>query len=108
MAPAAEILNNFTEINQVIQNKSVNGHDIKASKPRKDATPFPPLNFNQIGNMCPNIEKKPQITPSSFPYEYAMNIVIKNVLKKSKSKVNAPNFFPIKRFTLVAPIFPEP
>ena len=37
--------NNFTDINHTKQNIKVNGHEIRQSIPRKDATPFPPLNF---------------------------------------------------------------
>ena len=51
IAPAAENLNNLTVINHTKQNIKVNGHEIIQSNPRKDATPFPPLNFNQIGNI---------------------------------------------------------
>ena len=50
-APAAESLINFTVINHTKQNIKVNGHEIMQSNPRNDATPFPPLNFNQIGNI---------------------------------------------------------
>ena len=66
-APAAENLNNFTMNNQITQNTRANGHEMIDSSPIKDATPFPPLNFNQIGNIWPNIEKKPHIAPNSFP-----------------------------------------
>ncbi len=51
IAPIAENLNIFTVINQEKQNIRVSGHEIIESKPRKDATPFPPLNFNQTGNI---------------------------------------------------------
>ena len=64
---AAENLNNFTDINHTKQNIKVNGHEIMQSNPRNDATPFPPLNFNQIGYIWPNIVRSPQIAAKSFP-----------------------------------------
>ena len=67
IAPAAENLNSFTEISQLEQNITNNGHEITNNSPRNDATPFPPLNFNQTGNICPNIEKTPHTPPSSLP-----------------------------------------
>ena len=72
IAPIAENLNIFTVISQKKQNIRVSGHEIIDSKPRKDATPFPPLNFNQTGNIWPNIEKKPHTTPNSFPNKCVM------------------------------------
>ena len=67
IAPAAENFNNLTVINHTKQNIKVNGHETIQSNPRKDATPLPPLNFNQIGNMWPNIVRKPQIADKSLP-----------------------------------------
>ena len=67
IAPADESLNNFTMIIQNKQNIKNNGQEITISNPRKEATPFPPLNFNQIGNMWPSIEKLPQTVPRSLP-----------------------------------------
>ena len=67
IAPAEENLNNFTETSQFEQNIISNGHEITDNSPRNEATPLPPLNFNQTGNMCPNIEIKPHIVPRSLP-----------------------------------------
>tara|TARA_B000000532_G_C18646197_1_gene310547 strand:+ start:408 stop:620 length:213 start_codon:yes stop_codon:yes gene_type:complete len=67
IAPAAENFKNLTDINHTKQNIKVNGHETRQSIPRKDATPFPPLNFNQIGNIWPNIVRSPQIAARSFP-----------------------------------------
>ena len=38
---------------QVKINKILNWRDKANNIPRYVATPFPPLNFNQIGNRCP-------------------------------------------------------
>ena len=38
--------------------------------PNKQATPLPPLNFNQIGNMCPKIANKPQKAPILISIKY--------------------------------------
>ena len=40
-------------ITQVKINKNANDNDVANNIPKYVATPFPPLNFNQIGNTCP-------------------------------------------------------
>ena len=68
MAPAEEYLNNFTEINQIRQKNITNGHESTDKNPTKDATPLPPLNLSQTGNICPIIEHIPHKDPISDPY----------------------------------------
>ena len=48
-----EYLNIKDTTNHVKINKRLNGSDMANNIPRYVATPFPPLNFNQIGNICP-------------------------------------------------------
>ena len=49
IAPKAEYFNNFTIKAQVSIKIIAKGHEITVSMPSKQATPFPPLNFNHIG-----------------------------------------------------------
>ena len=48
-----EYLNIRDTTNQVKINKKLNCNDKANNIPRYVATPFPPLNFNQIGKTCP-------------------------------------------------------
>ena len=67
IAPTPEYLKSLTDINQEIIKPKANVHETIDKKPKKEATPFPPLNLSHIGNMCPITEKKPQIDPRSNP-----------------------------------------
>ena len=46
---------NSQTVNNIKKNKGL----IPNRKPKKQATPFPPLNFNQNGKICPIIENNP-------------------------------------------------
>ena len=48
-----EYLNIKETVNHVNINKSANWIDRASKIPKYVATPLPPLNFNQIGKMCP-------------------------------------------------------
>ena len=67
IAAAPEYFKAFTAVIQTKQKNIESGQEITNSKPKKDATPLPPLNFNHKGNTCPIIENKPQIDPKSDP-----------------------------------------
>ena len=69
-AEIIELKDEYLEI-KAIKNQSIN--KIKKNKgltprikPNRHATPFPPLNFNQTGNICPIIENKPHNAPIFF------------------------------------------
>lgn len=68
---------------------------------------MPPLNLSQTGNICPNTGaakiRRFIICESVFKKWHG-----RNVFKKSKRKVNAPNVFPCVLTTFVAPIFFDP
>ena len=53
MAPMADILNNKTNKLHISIDIIASGHEKAAMIPKEVATPFPPLNFNHMGNMCP-------------------------------------------------------
>ena len=59
IAPREEYFNFFTTIIQIHKKLIKIGHEITDKKPIKLATPFPPLNFNQTGNIWPNIQNNP-------------------------------------------------
>ena len=108
IAPVPEYLKYFTMINQTIQKIKDRGHEIIDNKPKKEATPLPPLNFSQIGNMCPITEKKPLIDAASAPNITKIKKLIKKVFRKSNNRVINPSFLPKSLLTFVAPILPEP
>ncbi len=58
-----EYLNIKDTTNQVIANKKHKWNDKAVIIPKYVATPFPPLNFNQIGKRCP---KKANIQDNSI------------------------------------------
>ena len=82
-------------------------------KPIYVATPFPPLNFNQIGKICPNIAKELiKIIIKKYSKLLIYKFVIKNTGKNpfniSSKRVHiAKYFFPVLN-TLVAPMLPDP
>ena len=51
---------------QMINNIKKNKGFIANKNPKKHATPLPPLNFNQIGKICPIIENNPH-SAATFP-----------------------------------------
>ena len=98
------------------------GQLVISSKPNADDTPFPPLNFNQTGNMCPITPKEPAIKPPTILVFVAKPYINKScsginlvaiyaaipALKASNKTVNkASHLFPVLK-TLVAPMLPEP
>ena len=79
-----------------------------ASKiPKKVATPFPPLNFNQIGNRCPRKANNADNCNSSGKKCLVNKTGIYPFNISNKRVVKAKYLFPVLR-TLVAPTFPEP
>ena len=75
------------------------------------ATPLPPLNFNQIGKICPIIAKwqRKIVLINSILLKYKFIIINGTIplIISRKSTINAKYLFPVLR-TLVAPTFPEP
>ena len=70
------------------------------------AIPFPPLNFNQIGNKCPKNIKK--INKSGINWVFFNNIKGMYPFNISQIKVIKPSRHPLVLVILVAPIFFEP
>ena len=67
IAAKEEYFSILTVINQHIENVMKNGHEVAKVNAIKLATPLPPLNFSQIGKMCPITAKNPLSTPVSVP-----------------------------------------
>ncbi len=61
MAAKDEYLNLNAIINQTNKLNNATIGDVHNIKPNAEATPLPPLNFNQIGKLCPTIAIKPAI-----------------------------------------------
>jgi len=76
--------------------------------PNIGATPFPPLNFNHIGNICPIIIQKPEKAAIGAPNKYFIMSTGTKLFIVSKKNVSRPNFLPLIRQTLVDPILPDP
>ncbi len=79
-------------------------------EPIEVATPLPPLNFKNIGQLCPhtlNMAANIYIELAEARKTLASNKG-KKPFKKSRIKTKMPHFFPTTLTTLVAPILPEP
>ena len=80
--------------------------------PSAVATPFPPLNSKNIGNVCPSIAKNPAIYSNNVsstsvqirPASIATTIAI-TPFSTSHTNVNAAAFFPTVLKTFVEPAF---
>ena len=101
----------YLKINEITNqeniNKKLSWTDSAKRIPKYVATPFPPLNFNHTGKICPKntIKHDNWINSGKF---WAVNITGIYPFKTSNKRVNAASdFLPVLR-TLVAPIFPEP
>ena len=78
--------------------------------PIEVATPLPPLNFKNIGQLCPqmhNIAETIYMELVGLRTNLARNSG-KKPFKKSRTKTRIPHFFPTTLTTLVAPMLPEP
>jgi len=78
--------------------------------PIEVATPLPPLNFKNIGQLCPetlNIAETIYMGLVGLRTSLAKRSG-KKPLRKSRTKTKIPHFFPTTLTTLVAPILPEP
>ena len=84
---------------------------IANNTPINVATPFPPLNFNQIGNICPKIINKPNMEMKRKSFEWKIYVEKNNgkkPLEMSNNKtIKAKTLFPVLK-TFVAPILPDP
>lgn len=103
-------------------NKATGQHVININ-PNDDATPLPPLNFSQIGKLCPIIPQVPAISEAIIlrgvlmPRKDTIGSLGKTckainaanpALKASRMIVRSANhLFPVRN-TLVPPILPEP
>ncbi len=75
--------------------------------PRQVATPLPPLNFNQTGNICPRIAARPD-KKTKFGKKTSVMRTAALPFKISRNKVRiAKSLFPVLK-TFVAPIFLDP
>ena len=102
-----EYLNIKNTVNQVKINKAPKPNDRANKIPKYVATPFPPLNFIQIGKICP----KKAISAEIWKYSGKKYWVIatgKYPLKVSNNKVAAAKYLFPDLSTFVAPMFPEP
>jgi len=78
--------------------------------PIEVATPLPPLNFKNIGQLCPetlNMAEAIYIGLVGLRINLARRSGNKP-FKKSRTKTSIPHFLPTTLTTLVAPILPEP
>jgi hypothetical protein len=88
-------------------NRVINGENTRKT-PAEVETPLPPLNFSQIGNMCPRMQKKDEANVSNGSQKILMPPATTIPLQASRRRVNKATFFPPDRRTLVAPVLPEP
>ena len=79
---------------------------MQMSPPKKVETPFPPLNLNQMGNICPRIAARRATEVRQG--RSGAKAIAKAPFAASPKKVPIPSIFPPTRQALVAPIFPEP
>ena len=102
-----EYLNIKDTTTQVKINKKLSCNDRANKIPRYVATPFPPRNLSQIGNMCPKKTIIHDKCKNSGKY-FSVMITGKYPFNISNKRVRiAKNLFPVRR-TFVAPIFPDP
>ena len=83
------------------------GQESTKITPKVVATPLPPLNLSQIGNMCPRTTANAAIAEQSGPYSEPAKVAIKPLPRSSPKVAAAKPLFPA-RSTLVAPILPDP
>src|SRR5208282_5472286 len=78
--------------------------------PRPVATPFPPLNFSQTGNMCPITARTAAaiIQRALPPVQRPAIQTDRQPFPASKSRVRVPASAPALGATLAAPILPLP
>ena len=67
IAPREEYRNNATTMTQVIPDNIPIIQENPTITPKVVATPLPPLNLSQTGNMCPATTQNPAITAQSGP-----------------------------------------
>jgi len=95
-------------ISQIIMDINPDNKERQSKTPKKLATPLPPRNFNQIGNICPritNMDVKKVISGPKYSFESQTTII---ALPESNIRVSAARpRFPLRN-TFVAPILPEP
>ncbi len=105
--PKETILKRATAtINTIIPIKSENG--IKGAKaPKKQATPFPPLNLRKGEVMCPRIVNKAMKVAKSKEKNFKAKKVGKKALLISNIRVKRPSFLSNLK-TFAAPILPLP
>jgi hypothetical protein len=103
-----ETFTNFTTIPQTIAEiKAVNGDNVKKI-PAEVATPFPPLNFSQMGYTCPTKQKKEEIYRANSSENIKTKTENANPLKTSNNNVIIASFlFPVLK-TFVAPVLFDP
>ena len=94
-------------ITQIIKKNKPWIKEIEKIIPINTAIPFPPLNFNHIGNTWPKNKAIEALEKKSGFIEMVYFKVIMD-FAKSKNKVKSPNFQPLNLKTLVAPIFLDP
>jgi hypothetical protein len=93
--------------NQEAANKIPKGRDIAKIIPKYTATPFPPLNFNQIGNICAIKQINAEKINKSLKYIKEIITELYPFKISNISVAIAKDFFPVLR-TFVVPIFPDP
>ena len=102
-----EYLNIKDTIIHVKINKKLNPYDKANNMPRYVATPFPPLNLNQIGKICPKKAIKAESCKCSGRNCCVMITGIYPFKISNIRVIAAKYLFPVLR-TFVAPILPEP
>ncbi|MCX7943735.1 MAG: hypothetical protein N2746_04435 [Deltaproteobacteria bacterium] len=76
--------------------------------PNAVATPFPPLNFKNKENICPNTARNPLANPMLLSKNLVPKITGSRPFEKSHKKVNNPGIIPTVLITFAVPMFPEP
>lgn len=105
-ADNAESLNNKNVKIQLPKNINPRTQSKTNKENKIQAIPFPPLKFNQTGNICPITATKVVIDKinSQFPYKYFATIRGTIAFNPSNRRTNAPHFFPNVLATFVDPI----
>ena len=107
----------FIKNNEIINVNNEISYAIAVNEPTAGATPFPPLNFINMGQQCPSIIAIAvnEITigiDSLFKYRILFDnfkyMINEKALKKSKRNTSIPILRPNTLVTFVAPVEPLP
>ena len=108
MEASDEIFITFATIAQIMMEIDANKGEATTNIPADVATPFPPLNLNQMGNTCPIRQQNATIKYCEFPSISLVTNASTIPFKPSTNRViNAKILCPLLK-TFVAPVLCEP